>query len=160
LTFGRDIQLSYNRTFSRNRPVPDSYSLALRPDISLRLGNRLHLFDAKFRIDQWEMPDADESVVEDDALEKPYSSRTHFKSADIHKMHAYMDAILEKGSAPQTVWVLYPGTDFAFYDKRSGFRREPHSLGETPWGVGAIPLLPGHNVGCLSSAVKMLVDQM
>jgi len=152
-----DIRLSYNWTFSRNRAVSHSYSLPLRPDISLRIGGRLHLFDAKFRIEKWEMPEAAESEAEDEAAQKPMESAGYFKAADIHKMHAYRDAISEGGSSPETVWVLYPGTSFAFYDRLQGFEDAPEALGKAPRGVGAIPLSPSDGVGKLERVIEVLV---
>jgi hypothetical protein len=52
IEYGKDLHLSYNRTFNRGQTISSSYSLPLRPDISLRSGDRLHLFDAKFRIER------------------------------------------------------------------------------------------------------------
>lgn len=157
IQFGSDLQLAYNRTYSRSRTFSGSYSLPLRPDISLRVGDRLHLFDAKFRIEKWEMPDANQVDAEEEAEERPLSPRAYFKAADIHKMHAYRDAVAERGAAPQTVWVLYPGTDFAFYDKHCGFKKEPDALGNLPQGVGAIPLPPKDRSDVLEKVVGTLV---
>ena len=99
--FDRDVELSYNRTYSMNQGVSRSYSVPLRPDISLRLGDRLHLFDAKFRIEKWEMPDSDTIRAEEEAEERPLGQRSYFKTSDIHKMHAYMDAIRLKEATPE-----------------------------------------------------------
>ena len=157
IQFGRSLELSYNRTFSRSQTVSSSYSLPLRPDISLRIGDRLHLFDAKFRIEKWEMPDAKDVDAEEEAEERPLSPRVFYKTADIHKMHAYRDAIAERGASPQTVWILYPGTEFAFYDKYSGFKRDWAALGEKPQGVGAIPLSPRDRTDGLERVMRVLV---
>ena len=157
IQFGSDTQLSYNKTFSGSQKDSRSYSLPLRPDISLRIASRLHLFDAKFRIEKGRMPDLTDLEAEEKAEESPLRRGARFKSADIHKMHAYRDAINEQGATTQTVWILYPGTKFTFYDESSGFKNQPEELDESPSGVGAIPLSPGDSKDKLERVIKKLV---
>jgi predicted component of viral defense system (DUF524 family) len=117
--------LLYNARFSRSRKRR-STSVPLRPDIVLELKtgkNRgLHLFDAKFRLTPLGELDADET--DDEAAT--------YKRADIYKMHTYRDAI----ERAQSVWTLYPGSEFAYFPARSS--------AEGAHGVGAIPIRPGH----------------
>ncbi|MCZ7664808.1 MAG: DUF2357 domain-containing protein [Thermoleophilia bacterium] len=139
---GLPVELWYNRTFSRKRPTSPSYSVPLRPDITLRVGPELHLFDAKFRVERFEVTEndlADEEVAET----RGTVTRGWFKHADIHKMHAYRDAIGGEGQEVSSVWVLYPGTEFAFFAES---RKKVDSVRELPRpvrGVGAIPMMPG-----------------
>lgn len=76
----------------------------------------LHLFDAKFRLDR--------------------QDHERFLSEDLHKMHAYRDAI----PAARSAWVLYPGADVGAYFDDGG--RDLRSQGPVA-GVGALPLAPG-----------------
>jgi predicted component of viral defense system (DUF524 family) len=126
------VEALYNATFSRpgpdgHRPRHDSYSLSMRPDIVLRsAGGRLDLFDAKlkrrFAVAHKGGEEGDGDVT--------------FKPEDLHKMHAYRDAL-----GADSVWVLYPGNS-AEGDRFAA----PHPAG-TPdqgfRGVGAIALRPG-----------------
>jgi predicted component of viral defense system (DUF524 family) len=99
----------------------------LRPDITLRAADgRLHLFDAKLKVDFRRAVDAEDS---DDAGEPPDT----FKREDLYKMHAYRDAL-----GADSVWVLYPGLDGAASEYPT-----PWALGAgTFQGVGAIALRP------------------
>jgi predicted component of viral defense system (DUF524 family) len=105
--------------------VKRSYSVPLRPDISVELEDgRIHIFDAKFKHDptDWQIADNDD---EDNA------ART-YRRADLYKMHTYRDAL-----AAESVWILYPG-------KGVGIFEYPAKGAEgTFTGVGAIPLTPG-----------------
>lgn len=109
--------LSYNQPFSPSGR--GSYSVPLCPDITLSIPSGenagLHLFDAKFRLDG------------DD-----------FHKTDLHKMHAYRDALLEARSA----WVLYPGTKARFFSTDFAVWDGSSVLSQTLEGVGALPLLP------------------
>jgi predicted component of viral defense system (DUF524 family) len=129
------LTVSYNETFPHSPaadgwPGATSYSLPLRPDIAVRAGaGELHLFDAKLKLDFGR-------TVASGAAAAP-AGPDGFRHEDLHKMHAYRDA-LGAGS----VWVLYPSADPAparfpvpgagAGDPAPGFR-----------GVGAIPLRPG-----------------
>lgn len=139
---GLPVELWYNRTFSRSGSASHSYSVSLRPDITLRVGSNLHLFDAKFRVDQFDIS-VDESIAEEEAEARGTVTRGWFKHADIHKMHAYKDAIGREGERVESVWVLYPGTEFAFFGEDGRKVESAAELPEAPRGVGAIPMMPG-----------------
>lgn len=116
-------EVLYNARFAR-ASSRRATSLPLRPDVCLRVAdgpNRgLHLFDAKFRLQILQGMDADD----DDT--------STFKREDLYKMHTYRDAIPEASS----VWIMYPGTDGAYFP-----------AGDCPAGVydgvGVIPAGPG-----------------
>jgi hypothetical protein len=135
LVFPGGIELHYNRSFSRANSKWKSYSVPLRPDIVLKVGDTLHLLDAKFRVDPWDVSTELDSA-ELDALEAAdragVASKGWWKNADIHKMHAYKDALGSEGAKVATVWVLYPGTEHVFYATVPGALE----------GVGAVPLTP------------------
>lgn len=164
---GRAVELWYNRSFSRSAPVgARSYSVALRPDICLRVGDRLHLFDAKFRVDQFEIPD-DAVAAEDEAEARGTVTKGWFKHADIHKMHAYKDAIGGADGRVASVWVLYPGSEFRFFGE-DGTRWESaealaRAVSTTELrGVGAVPMVPGEELqrsGALSAMLRAVVDE-
>jgi predicted component of viral defense system (DUF524 family) len=127
--------LSYNRRFHPSSR--SSYSALLRPDITLEIpkGDNagLHLFDAKFRLDSLSrlLDEIGSGELSDD--------RGAFQKADLHKMHAYRDAIPEARS----VWVLYPGTEARFFSTDFTTWDGAASPPEMPEGVGALPLIPG-----------------
>ena len=142
-------RLAYNKQFSRTRSAWDhSYSVPLRPDITLRInggGNSgLHLFDSKFRVRVL----ADVGLApagKDGPDEKAKERAGTFRRGDIYKMHAYRDAIPDARS----VWILYPGNEFAFFDALGGHAStgrqgvvSPEDLPTKLEGVGAIPLSP------------------
>jgi predicted component of viral defense system (DUF524 family) len=112
----------YNPGYSRNNQTQRSWSLPLRPDMALYTPNdELHLFDAKFRVnDTGPLLDENEDVDEDER-------QGVFKRADVYKMHTYRDAITDAQSA----WVMYPGTLFQRFDA------------DEKGAVGAIPVKPG-----------------
>jgi len=156
IRYGDETELSYNRSFRGNGH--GSYSLALRPDITLRRGSTLHLFDAKVRVDHFSVPEAEDFDVEAGIEDRPKSAGW-FKHADIHKMHAYRDAIgsCRGAESVTTVWVLYPGTEFVFYDIRRGrliaLGEDAHEMS----GVGAIPLTPGQPMDGLTETLRRLL---
>ncbi len=132
-------ELFYNLRFSRSRKARRSYSLPLRPDVVLRTpSGDVTAFDAKFRLRKLEeiVPEGEEVKDADVAGER----RGVFKQADLYKMHTYRDAL----SVP-SVWILYPGHDFRFFEDRADGRivKTPGELGLPLEGVGAIPLRPG-----------------
>ncbi len=143
----RPVQLWYNRSFSRSGAAgARSYSVPLRPDITLRVGDRLHLFDAKFRVDQFEIPE-DEVLAEEEAESRGVVTRGWFKHADIHKMHAYKDAIGGEAGRVDSVWVLYPGSEFRFFGEDGTRVESAEDLRVLPprgtlRGVGAVPMAP------------------
>lgn len=154
LVFEDGVELHYNRSFSRSNTQWRSYSVTLRPDIVLKVGDTLHLFDAKFRIDRWAVEDfepdaaANEAVENDDRAGR--ASAIWWKNADIHKMHAYRDALGCDGANVATVRVLYPGTQEVFYPSQPGGVE----------GVGAVPLMPGGRADELRSVVAGCLMQV
>lgn len=147
-------ELAYNLRFSRSQPeARRSYSVPLRPDITLRLpGGRLHLLDAKFRLRK--LADAGVGNGDDEVNDKAAERRGDFKRADIYKMHTYRDAL---GSA--TAWVLYPGDLFQFFvdEPGVGVLTQPDQLDPLREGVGGIPLVPGTPATELAVAVRRLL---
>ncbi len=131
------ITVHYNRTFRRTNADAwqDSYSVKLRPDISLHIeaaeiSHWLH-FDAKYRLDFKQLEDAWKTELEEDAM------AASFVEDDIHVMHTYRDAVLgTRGS-----FILYPGRE----TKARLFTRHgqaAYRAAEKLPSVGAFPLLP------------------
>lgn len=115
-------EVVYNQTFTQASGFRGarSRSLRFRPDVAIWIptgaSQGLHFLDAKFRLDG--------SIADGEAED------SSFKHGDVHKMHAYRDAI----PAARSAWVLYPGMESAAY------------LDDGPQGVsgvGAISLCPG-----------------
>ena len=136
---GSVVTAYYNRGFagrsgSRTR-TPMSYSLPLRPDVVVEIenaaGRRFVLLDAKYRVDKVGAA----FTAEDDTDATETATASTFKAPDVHKMHAYRDAIDDVFAA----LAVYPGAEAqAALFPRPGFS-------ETG-GVGAIPLRPGRGV--------------
>jgi hypothetical protein len=119
---GRQVELWAQRTFGAG--PEGSWSRPLRPDLSLRIQPQeapgphwLH-FDAKYRL---------ERLGDDGAPDGP-GDRAASKREDLHKMHAYRDAIARTRGA----YVLFPGTENEAFSQRKG---------ELP-GLGALALRP------------------
>lgn len=121
---GAQITVRYNPTFSRSRAT--AYSTPLRPDVTVQIGQRIHAFDAKYRLD-W---------VNTDETDFDIDPAT-YKRADLYKMHTYRDAIRELSSA----FIVYPGSEFVFFE-RSGNKRTAADALVCADGVGAAPLRP------------------
>jgi len=119
VSWGSEIRVIYQESFTAARGT--SYSLSYEPDVALFARGRLHLFDAKFRLDP---PTAG------------HDGRS-FREDDLAKMHAYRDAVRDARSA----WILYPGTRSIFYDAKSG--PQTGAPGPEAEGVGAISLRTG-----------------
>lgn len=144
-TFARNgkpasITIYYNRTFRRSHADAwqDSYSVRLRPDISLHIESEgmshwLH-FDAKYRLDFRQLEDVWETELKEDTTAGSYVED------DIHVMHTYRDAVLgTRGS-----YILYPGRE----TKPQLFTRHgeaAYRAAEKLPSVGAFPLLPSHS---------------
>lgn len=133
------ITIHYNRTFRRTNADAwqDSYSVRLRPDISLHIeagatSHWLH-FDAKYRLDFRQLEDVWETELKEDTAANSYVED------DIHVMHTYRDAVLgTRGS-----YILYPGRE----TKPQLFTRHGQTAyrdSEKLPSVGAFPLLPSH----------------
>jgi len=141
-------EVAYNATFSQSGGFHgESWSVRLRPDVSMWLPSGptpgLHLFDAKFRLS---------GTLSEDASEADADA----KVADIHKMHAYRDAI----PAAQSVWVMYPGTVFKAWRSVGGLVEGPADWSGPIRGVGAVPVVPGDENGALNSLVRALLPSM
>ena len=121
---GRELTIGFNPTFRRSNGT--AYSTPLRPDVTLRSGDRLHAFDAKYRLDRFDAGEAD-----------PDDDPAGYKRADLYKMHTYRDAI----TGLKTAFVVYPGTEFVFFERHGIRREEPAELVRAD-GVGAVPLRP------------------
>jgi uncharacterized protein len=128
--YGRSINVSlcYNRGFG---PPTESWTAAMRPDISLRVALENGLsevedlwvhFDAKYRVDKLSEVFVDEAGDSSDAALRE----------DILKMHAYKDSIRSSGGA----YVVFPGSGEGI----EGDLRMEHD--ELLPGVGAFRLLP------------------
>lgn len=148
------IELFYNLSYSRSRSNR-SYSLPLRPDIVLRVPGGPcegdHLFDAKFKVRR--LDDAVPAGEDVDDVEQAAERRGAFKHADLYKMHTYRDAI----PSTRSVWILYPGTDFCFFDEVHGRIAAPDHMKAPANGVGAIPLLPGDAGDVLARVVARMI---
>jgi hypothetical protein len=118
------VELAYNCSF-RGKMSTESYSLPLRPDITLIMGPQIYVLDAKFKLKDilW-------------TNEGPNLAQATFKPDDIYKMHTYREAIAGVVGA----YVLYPGQpgQDRFFEKCPERRFE---------GVGAIALRPGEADG-------------
>ena len=152
-----DVELFYNLRFSRSRSRRRSYSLALRPDVVLRVPSGpnagLHLFDAKFRLDRIEKMAGEEDDVDDDDEREEQLGK--FKHADVYKMHTYRDALPEARS----VWVMYPGSEFGMFEAGEAGRlvRDVRELGEVVDGVGGVPARPGEVGAELARLVEVIL---
>ena len=142
------IRLAYNPSFSPSRKPPRrSYSVSLRPDIALDvptgINAGLHLLDAKFTVQGLREVGLD--GADDEEWEGKTSERSgDFKRDDLYKMHTYRDAIPDANS----VWILYPGSEFRFFDaSNSGRVIQPPDLPNLLEGVGAIPFAPKPDAG-------------
>jgi hypothetical protein len=155
-------KLYYNQYYRHgNRSSNKSYSVALHPDFTLELGDRILVFDAKYRYDNrqigeiFKTPDSAEKEREEAAAEESAEEQGKtFKRGDLYKMHTYRDAI--KGA--KSAFILYPGNEL------DGFRVDGAHLKEiaqiTPEfeGVGAIPLTV-KNQDVLRQVVRRLIVQ-
>lgn len=127
-----NLSIYYNKTESSTRKT--SYSLMLRPDITVEIcmgEKKIKLiFDAKYKVQH--AKNNDPEVEENEILK-------YVKAEDIYKMHTYLDAISEV----QFAMVVYPGTEFYFYEKSSHLpaRKSIEDIKDF-YGVGAIPLIP------------------
>lgn len=149
------IELFYNPTYARARRN-HSYSVGLRPDIVLRIPEGPaagdHLFDAKFKVRRIEEAEGDGADLDEGGWSA--ERRGVFKAADIYKMHAYRDAI----RSARSVWILYPGSDFRFFDEVAGPANAVDDLSPSASGVGAIPLVPGETSTTIAKLVEILAE--
>ncbi len=142
--FASGVAVVFNERFGGRTSVgsgPKSSSVPLRPDIVLRPSSGVfHVLDAKFRR---------AGVLADLADEPAESSEDAAKQADVHKMHAYRDAL-----GCQSAWVLYPGTgpirEFASHGMVL-------SANAAPAGVGTVPLRPS---GDAADGLRGVIERM
>lgn len=149
------IAAAYNPSFTPTRVRRKSYSVALRPDISLRVppnraNSGLHLLDAKFKLDNLGELLGTDLEEDPDAL-----GHSGFKRGDLYKMHTYRDAIPDARS----VWILYPGAEFCFFDARLQPKcYDLAALAAPADGVGAVPLRPEDDgAGSLEQLITKLL---
>ena len=121
---GPDIKIFFNPTFKRTAGT--AYSTPLRPDVTIQVGKALYAFDAKYRLDRFDVGEGD-----------PDDDPATYKRADLYKMHTYRDAIANLRSA----FVVYPGTEFVFFERSGAKRSEPTAVAIAD-GVGAVALRP------------------
>jgi predicted component of viral defense system (DUF524 family) len=149
------VRVTYNESYPRARTDPRasgkaaSYSLPLRPDVSIevRCGSRCRriFLDAKYRVDGF----GAEPVLDEESGAQPGQQGT-FKPSDLHKMHTYRDAI---GGAFAAV-AVYPGVEQRLYPPmRADFT--------TRGGVGAVPLRPGdsYDAGVFVEEISALMRE-
>lgn len=140
-SFGSNVPRAYAAEFGLARVWfnldfrrPRSYSVPLRPDITLELADgTLHLFDAKLKREAIPAEAISDSVLEQE------EQRATYQRGDLYKMHTYRDAL-----SARSVWILYPGRNVqraSFEPRREGAGQARRS--QSPEGVGALPLLPG-----------------
>ncbi|GAS83749.1 DUF2357 domain-containing protein [Paenibacillus amylolyticus] len=133
--------LFYNKEFQKHSYKSEmSYSLALKPDCSIKLvlDNKegsvetfIH-FDAKYRIDFFES-----------------NNKLISKNEDIIKMHAYKDAIRGSSGA----YVLYPGTEESLY-----FQFHNRAIPS----VGAFPLRTDNDIDLerIKCFIEKIIDEI
>lgn len=144
--------LTYNATFSpAGTPGRRSWSLSLRPDIVLEVARddgaiERHLLDAKLKAD-WTA-----STTEDDADSGPNGSA---KTADLQKMHTYLDAI----DGTLSAWVVYPGHAFVFHGRDRTTITTVEDVPPCPNGIGAVPLAVGQASHDLEGLVARLLHR-
>lgn len=143
INFENGAQLFYNKRYSKSNA--ESYSVNLRPDITLEFEDKIIIFDAKYKFDIEAFKQNDDSNEEFEG-----------KITDIYKMHTYRDAIIKAVIAI----AIYPGTTIKLFDIQNGklrneFRENGHqciskiissqfesSSHQLFQGVGSIPLRP------------------
>jgi len=151
------VEIFYNLRFTRTLDSRQSYSLPLRPDVVLRVpegvNKGLHVFDAKFRLDQ--ISKLEQASTEIDEDEESNEQRGKFKNADLYKMHTYRDALRQVKS----VWIAFPGSEFGFFaaSDQPKLIQQVGELGNEIDGVGAIPTKPGEDAATLDSIVAALL---
>ena len=160
IDFPQDVKLAYNRSYGGN--MAGSYSVTLRPDITLTVGNELHLLDAKFRLQSIGAATIESAAGDDEVQEVGLREWTTFQPSDIHKMHAYKDALgARRGRQRQevrSVWVLYPGDATAFFSETGGKVTTVPSRREDMIGVGALPMQPDKEPLELRRALRTMLE--
>ena len=130
-----DVSVAYNRTFYAKR---GSYSVTLRPDVTVQVGARFWLFDAKYKSDR-----PFENIEDAQLL-----TSANVKKVDLHKMHTYVDAIV----GAHVALAVYPGSEVTLFSR---LRKASNDIGDlcSYGGVGGIPLLPLTSLNVLAKIV-------
>ncbi len=165
--FGPDVEVIYNRSFAGDSPNGrfGSYSLPLRPDVLLRIAGDVYVFDAKFRVERgtgW-APSSEDERTEEEMLQGDSQDGVSrwFKAGDIHKMHAYRDAVRHSGGVRvASAWAIYPGNEFRFYSDMKGRVVVKEEMPAEGGGVGAIPLEPLGERRYLDYVIKAMLEPM
>lgn len=144
IALSEKVSVSFNRQFSRTRM--EAYSTPLRPDVVLTVGEYMYVFDAKYRL-RWQEIVDDETEDQDEDEE-----RSTYLRADLYKMHAYRDALLQVRAA----FVVYPGTQYTFFELGGGHRKNVDEV-ENWDGVGAIPARPAADSDAIEEVIKKLL---
>lgn len=131
----------FNATFARSAST--SYSTPLRPDVVVEHNGNRYAFDAKYRLGNFT-----------ENLDGDFSG--DYNREDLYKMHTYRDAIHHLKAA----FVVYPGTDFMFFDRSAGRQTNSNNLPRNLDGVGAIPLRPAPDASFpeLQSVLRIVVS--
>jgi uncharacterized protein len=132
---GVTIKVWYNKTYIKGE---GSYSLTLRPDIVIEVGDAKYIFDAKYKLEKVNWENNTENEHEE---EQSFT----FKNGDIYKMHTYKDAI----DNVKFACILYPNPkneNIQLFIKNDEFG-----------GVGAVPLLPGIDIFKIKDFVKKYI---
>ena len=161
IDFPQDATLSYNRSYGGN--LAGSYSVTLRPDVTLAVGDELHLLDANFRLQSIGAATIDSAADDDEVQVVGLRQWTTFQPSDVHKMHAYKDALgAQRGQQRQevrSVWALCPGGATAFFSETAGrVGVVPHRR-EDMIGVGALPMQPGREPEELRRALGSMLAE-
>jgi hypothetical protein len=144
VAIGDDTRITYNGRFGHD-PERGSYSTPFRPDVTLRVGPRCHVFDAKYRLDR-------PPFSEEEDLDTKERETFSFNRGDLYKMHSYRDALRPVDCA----WIVYPGHEFCFFDIEHG-RRVDSAAADDFRGVGAVPLRPAASTTHLEALVARLL---
>ena len=130
-----DVSVAYNRTFHAKR---GSYSVTLRPDVTVQVGERFWLFDAKYKSDRSFESNGDVQLL----------TSADVKKVDLHKMHTYVDAIV----GAHVALAVYPGSEVTLFSRQ---RKTPNDITDlcNYGGIGGIPLLPLTSLNVLAEIV-------
>ena len=165
--FGPDVEVIYNRRFAGDSPNGrfGSYSLPLRPDVLLRIAGDVYVFDAKFRVERgtgW-APSSEDERTEEEMLQGDSQDGVSrwFKAGDIHKMHAYRDAVRHSGGVRvASAWAIYPGNEFRFYSDMKGRVVVKEEMPAEGGGSGRDPLGAAGRAKVLDYVITAMLEPM
>lgn len=151
------VKFSFNRTFNGNDDLKKdgSWTIQYRPDYTLSIWpaalddttaeeedviTHIH-FDSKYKVDAIT---SNKEFAEDEECMNAEGNVLIWKKADVHKMHAYKDAIRRTSGA----YILYPGDTSM---RKKGFH-------EIIPGLGAFAIKPGQeNVDDLTNFIDEVI---